>query len=812
MLAGRSVISYSWELPPIPMAKESSQTNRSLPLHEVLEQEFAQLHGAFPRDASPTRPATTDERLKAYNTAVHGLREKQMALCLSGGGIRSATFALGILQGLARCGLLRKFHYLSTVSGGGYIGGWLTAWIHNAKGGISEVAAELAQPRGETRPNPEPQQIRNLRSYSNYLTPKLGFLSADAWTLAGTYLRNLLLTWFVILPLLAAVLAIPRIYTSVLMQSPPPYTYAPLVIAALCVAMCVAYMGLNLPCGGNRRWNQNRFLLFCLLPMLIAAILITNEWAWWRYYERPLLALQFFGVTGFHTSYPFIIFGVLMHVLSWIFSLYRTHGFRWMEFLAVVVSGGSGGWLLWLGATKIYVQPVAKAELYTCFAVPLVLAFFFLAIMVFAGISSRWTVDADREWWGRATGWFLALACGWIVISSLVVFGPVFLSWTAGRISTLAAGAASAALTILASRSSAIPANEKQQAKAGPLGLLLSKATTLAALIFVVVLIILLTEGTSLVLKTAGNALKVPWNLNGVSAVVGRKVEYLNVILYTPIWLITATALGLAGLGLAMAYLINTNKFSLHAMYRDRLIRAYLGASNNARDPNPFTGFDEADNVSLRDLWSPGKFEGRLLPVINIALNLVGGGNLAWQQRKAANFTMTPLHCGSYEVGYRPTTGPEGQRYGGDAISLGTAITISGAAASPNMGYHSSPLVTFILTLLNVRLGAWLGNPGPAGDRTFSLELPELERPPDYRRSLWAIECQLPLCLPIGWRTLRKPRPLRDGAAPLSLHCGERRRAGSRVFIHGSRRRGAQDSHRPRDLDRVRRDRHSWAR
>ena len=41
------------------------------------------------------------------------------------------------------------------------------------------------------------------------------------------------------------------------------------------------------------------------------------------------------------------------------------------------------------------------------------------------------------------------------------------------------------------------------------------------------------------------------------------------------------------------------------------------------------------------------------------------------------------------------------------------------------MGYHSSPFVTFILTLLNVRLGAWLGNPGQAGDHTFHLGYPE---------------------------------------------------------------------------------------
>ena len=49
-------------------------------------------------------------------------------IALSGGGIRSATFGLGVLQALARHDLLRKFDYLSTVSGGGYIGTSLT-WL-----------------------------------------------------------------------------------------------------------------------------------------------------------------------------------------------------------------------------------------------------------------------------------------------------------------------------------------------------------------------------------------------------------------------------------------------------------------------------------------------------------------------------------------------------------------------------------------------------------------------------------------------------------------------------------------------------------
>ena len=113
------------------------------------------------------------------------------------------------------------------------------------------------------------------------------------------------------------------------------------------------------------------------------------------------------------------------------------------------------------------------------------------------------------------------------------------------------------------------------------------------------------------------------------------------------------------------------------------------------------------------------------LHVINAALNLVGGRNLAWQQRRAESFTATAFHCGSSELGYRDARvygggiRPTGKRKPDRAISLGTALAISGAAANPNMGYHSSPVLTLLMTLFNVRLGAWLGNPGPAGDGTW---------------------------------------------------------------------------------------------
>jgi hypothetical protein len=129
--------------------------------------------------------------------------------------------------------------------------------------------------------------------------------------------------------------------------------------------------------------------------------------------------------------------------------------------------------------------------------------------------------------------------------------------------------------------------------------------------------------------------------------------------------------------------------------------------------------------VRAHTLWPPkatsdGKNTYGLFHVINIALNVVESKRLAWQERKAEPFTVSPLHSGSAYKGFRPS-----RDYGGPGgISVGTAMAISGAAVSPNMGYHSSPSITLLLALFNVRLGWWLGNPGPEGEKSYPTEGP----------------------------------------------------------------------------------------
>jgi hypothetical protein len=176
---------------------------------------------------------------------------------------------------------------------------------------------------------------------------------------------------------------------------------------------------------------------------------------------------------------------------------------------------------------------------------------------------------------------------------------------------------------------------------------------------------------------------------------------------------------------LLLAMRVDLNEFSMHYFYRNRLVRCYLGASNRERVPNPLTGFDRGDDLYLARLVADQGYDGPY-PILGGALNLVHGEDLAWQERKAASFIMTPKFCG-YDVwyekllrpgqwekrgqasdGYRPTSE---YAYPDGGLFIGTAMAISGAAASPNMGYHSSPALAFLLTVFNVRLGQWMGNP-----------------------------------------------------------------------------------------------------
>jgi hypothetical protein len=643
--------------------------------------------------------------------AVHSQEEPLTALCISGGGIRSATFALGAIQSLADQGLLQSVDYLSTVSGGGYIGSWLTSWKQRA-GGLDRILPFLCR-KSPPIPPSQPDPIQHLREYNNYLSPKLGLFSADTWTLAATVGRNMCLNWLVFIPLLMAALMAPRLILSLarlgdtfddfyaLSAATKEFcSYTIPVAATLLFAVAIYNMARYLPGVGRQENSEFDFLKWVLTPLVLSALAFITEDSWFAGgdttpgkaidYQVPIL----WPVGGVAAA---ALAGWFAYLLTWD----KPARARLRLLLCVTppfaIGGASGGVVAWLLARYIY--PSSSWPVYTTVAAPLLLLSLLLAGCLFVGFSSHMLNDEDREWLSRGAAWILLCIVGWTGLCALVLQAPAWVMglplWLKSLLAS--AGGAGGWLTSLAGRSVSTSAATSNANKKAQPSLIARAAMALGAPAFVVAVAVALVVASDWLLVITGFGPKVDWWNHSV---ILEGTRWESVLLLGLLFVALSTV---------MARFININKFSLHAMYRSRLIRAYLGASNDRRNANKFTGFAENDNIEMHQL------DPTLKPfhVVNTCLNLMAGGRLAWQQRKAESFTITPLHCGSSDLGYRPS-----DRYG-DKISLGTAITISGAAANPDMGYHSSGVIGFIMTLFNARLGAWLGNPGHAGQKTW---------------------------------------------------------------------------------------------
>jgi len=330
--------------------------------------------------------------------------------------------------------------------------------------------------------------------------------------------------------------------------------------------------------------------------------------------------------------------------------------------------------------------------------------------MIFVGLSSyKDHSEDDREWLGRSAALSLLASAGWLIVMYLIFVGGdiAYQMMTEQKETKLlvASLAITAALAALLGRSHRTAAQNEPLVGAKPksVRLVLSIAAIVCAGLLVVIVSALLD------LTILRHAITAPGHLGS---------DMLALLIALAVMLV---------IGANASKFINVNRFSIHSLYRNRLVRTFLGATRDPRAANPFTNFDEKDNLEMRELWAAkgigaengGRRGWRPFHIINIALNVTATEKrLAWQERKAAPFVVTPLHSGSAVVGFRDTAA-----YGNE-ISLGTAMAISGAAASPNQGYNSSAPIAFLMALLNVRLGWWLGNPGSAGNRSFTDEGP----------------------------------------------------------------------------------------
>ncbi|WP_020653731.1 patatin-like phospholipase family protein [Massilia niastensis] len=737
-------------------------------------------------------------------------------LALSGGGVRSATFGLGVLQALAGQGLLRRMDYLSTVSGGGFIGGWLSKCIHAHGGDVAAAEAMLAQRAGM----PEAQAVRFLRQYSNYLSPRGGVFSADTWTLVSTYVRNTGLNLAMLVAWLCALLLLPRAAVfgvhRVVGPGGPWAAWSDLawiagVLLFLGAVFCIALSISSKPesSRGLRRFPLSQgAVLWCInLPLMLAGFLgsvglwrhggapagmllparLEGRWAWllapglvyfivwacgWYLahdraspYRRAgytlcataacavlLLLLEagrafapevsLFGhPTGERLAQAVWVLVALLLLLAIglrfhahlrcrdsLRDLTRAELGEGLSHFACAMAALTLGSMLLLAGLSLLPDPATHPVLnnaiaLTTFGMPLMMALFAGTMTLMIGLLGRLYSDASREWWSRQGAWATIFALGWLAMFGVSFFFAPLLHWAWlthapwKNLGTLLGWLAMTAFGLKAGSGTGTgPGSSPRLVPYSRLDV----AARLAPYVFTVGIFALLSALVQAAVAPPAAHCPQP----DLACVFGAHARATLATDGARLALAFCLFLGAA---LLLGWRVDINKFSLYMLYRNRVVRAYFGASSRSRQPHPFTGFDPADDLLLADLRCQ-----RPYPIINTSLNLVSGEELAWQTRKAASFSFTPRWCG-FELPplphawaphgpgeaargcYRPTqlyASRSGVGADDDAgVRLGMAVALSGAAASPNVGAHSSPPLNFLMTMFNVRLGRWCPNP-----------------------------------------------------------------------------------------------------
>ena len=177
---------------------------RSLRRSEERPREPDELHAALPRAFCKCERRLIRRRRRRIGNG-SALRAPVVGLALSGGGVRSATFNLGFLQALATHHVLRTVDYLSTVSGGGYIGAFLgrfyTRFINRPTGAIDHIEARLSDAA-----SPE---VSWLRRSSGYMAVAGG---GEAPVTTAVILRSFLTVHLIVGALLLAVLGVANLF------------------------------------------------------------------------------------------------------------------------------------------------------------------------------------------------------------------------------------------------------------------------------------------------------------------------------------------------------------------------------------------------------------------------------------------------------------------------------------------------------------------------------------------------------------------------------------------------------------------------
>lgn len=674
-----------------------------------------------------------------------------VGLALSGGGIRSSAVCLGALQALNHHDLIGRIDYLSTVSGGGYIGTSLsTTMTVTGRFVFGQRPAGGAAAASEISDTPS---VGHIRNYSNYLIPA-GF--RDLLTGIAIVVRGLVANIGLTLPivlLFAAVtiwstplrtcLTVANFFGVDLAEGALPqcelhhlgwiadnYRFATIgAVVALGLLICggIAYLVaraergigptifftyaaviaflLGIACDFARVLQIKHFAL--TLAVAIIGVVLFFGWALQRSFASPDKAQEF------RSHWPTA--GATFLVLLAAIAFFEFQPFMLSQMFDVVDSDALGGsvggvavnWIKSLAAIAAPIGVVVTAfrqqfaEMLKGNSVSsqrgsLVLAILAKVALWIAGLALPliiWVAYLYLSYWGIAND---------PLEKCQAPLAPI------GQRSCLAANTPAATLSGNVSGKIAFDAD------AGTFSAEIKPQPPVTAAT---------TEWLTPVshvpawLKFA--ALNVARPFHWLDAGYGYSHSLPVVILY-----------GLVGLLLfAISWSLRPNANSLHRLYRDRLSKAFLFDPDRSADGNIARAeasldqgrdFKPLDRMKLSELYAVSNdgtatadrpAEPRLgapYHLINTALNIQGSDFANRRGRNADFFVFSPLYVGSEATRYARTSALEPLEQG---LDLATAMAISGAAASSNMGSNSIKALTPTLALLNVRLGYWLSNP-----------------------------------------------------------------------------------------------------
>lgn len=749
-----------------------------------------------------------------------------LGLAISGGGIRSATFGLGVVQSLASRGILEHLDYLSTVSGGGYIGSWLVSWIRREQPKPEEdsdpcagrVAAQRFQrvvSKLQGKSAEEAPEIAFLRMYSNYLTPRVSFFSADTWVVAAIWARNTLLNLAILVALFAVIDLLIRgagVFAFQHVWPEPDAEWAPAILCAVPLIPMVLLVGWNL-------WRNSTIALRSKPPKKRQGESSATVVTWFCLFLLVSAIAYSFWLASAHRLFisdtlwsalraNFIVLWAAYLFFQLCTRLYDCHiakqkqtrgdpsdakprfGDRVGAAVPYVFGPAGAGFVtaaLLLVVASVFdaVYPQGsepgRAWFVLTWGPAMVLATFVLGMIVHIGLMGRDLPEASREWLGRLRGLLVIYTILWIIIVGISIYGP----WLVALIG-VSSGAALASLGTgwIVSTAAGLFAGSsgktsgKPDATGKPRFSIWEVVARVGPYIFMFGFMLLVAFGTHAILvhnlevqperpahstvekydlKIANGNIRLTRDQTrvgdtGFQWLLDRYWPQMTATKFLvsntghrwllsgllPLFILLLVAGGL------LAWRVDINVFSMHNFYKNRLVRCYLGASRRRhRKPNQFTGFDDFDDTVLENFRTTEGYYGPY-PILNAALNVTSGGKLQYQERRAESFIFTPFFSGfsaetvvdEMRLGDKTdktlaSFQPEEERIGnivgaagqacalayrrsdvaGGGVKLGTAMAISGAAVNPNMGYHTSTPVSFLLTVFNVRLGWWFGNP-----------------------------------------------------------------------------------------------------